>query len=63
LSRRLPEVQRHGGDGKGHDDSELQNYPQKFCLSPLLIFLEQPNEKNNRNRSGQKQALVWAAIE
>src|SRR5882724_2545207 len=63
LSRRLPEVQRHRGDGNSYDDSERQNHAQDFFLYPVLIVFEQPNEKSNCNRSCQEQALVGAAIE
>src|SRR6266851_8539813 len=63
LSRRLPKVKRHGGDGNSYDDSERQNHLQKSFLSPLFILSKQPNEKSNGNRNRQKQTLVWAAIE
>src|SRR5258708_3733881 len=63
LSRCLPEIQRHGGEGNSYDDSERQNHPQKFCLGSLLVFPKQPNEKSNCNRNRQEHALVWPAIE
>src|SRR6266705_181363 len=63
FSRRLPEVKRHGAERNSYDDSERQNHLQKFSLNPLLIPSKQPNEKSNRNRNRQEQALVWAAIE
>src|SRR5437870_6529208 len=63
LSRRLPEVKRHGGDGNSYDDSEGQDHLQKSSLNPLLILPKQPNEESNGNRNRQEQALVGAAIE
>src|SRR2546422_3781966 len=63
LSRRLPEVKRHGGDGNSYDDSEGQDHLQKSSLNPLLILPKQPNEESNCNRNRQEQALVGAAIE
>ena len=47
LSRRLPKVIRHGGEGNSYDDSERQNHLQKSSLNPLLILPKQPNEKSN----------------
>src|SRR2546425_13370792 len=51
LSRRLPKVERHGGDGNSHDDSERENHAQNFFLYPLFILPKQPNEKSNGNRN------------
>src|SRR6266446_8814842 len=63
LSRRLPKVKRHGANGNSYDDSERQNHAQNFLLNPLLILHKQPNEKSNRNRNSEEQALVGPAIE
>ena len=63
MSRRLPKVIRHGGEGNSYHYSDGQNHLQKFFLNPLLILPKQPNEKSNGNRNRQKQALVGAAIE
>src|SRR6266436_3723628 len=63
LSRRLPKVKRHSGDGNSHDDSERQNHAQNSFVYPVVFPSKQPNEKSNSNRNSEEQALVGAAIE
>jgi len=58
--RRIPEVQRHRGDGNSYDDPSGKITRRAFfCIRCSSLFLSSQNEKNNcqseRPRTGSRR--------